>query len=186
MIPQDAARWQRVCRPAGTPSTHGSGSVTCKTSSPRPPSTLPTVHSSVRCRMWWGHTRNRWQHGLSCPRLSVGRSAAVEIHFDPAAAIADCDLPVGWRKVTPSNTHASFLFVRQYHQAGRADFHHFSPSASPQAKRMPSQMARLSRTSRATGEKFQESPRQKSNIAVGRTYARGRACNCGDKLLSCR
>ena len=45
MIPQDAARWQRVCRPAGTPSTHGSGRGI-------PPSTTgydAVLHNVVLC-----------------------------------------------------------------------------------------------------------------------------------------
>jgi hypothetical protein len=65
--------------------------------SPRLASTLPTVQLSVRSRMWCAHTRNRWRHGLSCPRSSLCRSAVAKgiIRRDVDAAIADADLPVG-------------------------------------------------------------------------------------------
>ncbi len=57
---------------------------------------------------------------------------------------------------------------------------------APQAKRMPSQMARLSRGPLERREDYQESPRQTSNMIAGHTFAKGPACSRGDQLLSCR
>ena len=100
---------------------------------------------------------------------------------DRAAAIADADPPVGWRKHTPRRTHAGFLWFRKCSSSGRMGrFPPLSPGASSPADAITNGLA-LSRTSRATGEKFQQSPRQKRDIAAGRTYARGRACSRGDK-----
>ena len=160
MIPPDAARYHRVAARLPPPPvlrvptavaghraiSRGTGRL-AKASSPRLPSTLPTVQFSVRCRMSCGHTRNRWQHGLSCPRL--GRSAAEKV-WAPFAAIQPlpspiCDLPAGWGRIhrgtlrpasSPSGSSSA------YHQAGWADFRRIIPS--PQAKRMASQMSRLS------------------------------------------
>ena len=66
--------------------------------------------------------------------------AAIQTLPSPIATFRCC-----WRKNTPRHTQVSFLCFRQYRQAGWADFRRIIPA--PQAKRMASQMGKLSELS---------------------------------------